>query len=545
MKRVLTIFFSCLLLLGVSLQGFSQNERYVDEIFADVMVTDSVVYGVNFSILPAFLGIVQDTIQVPLYMDVYEPMGDTATDRPVIVYGIGGTFFPAIVNGGFLGERADIANVDFATRMAKKGYVVAVVQYRRGFNPLGSALVQQKTILHAAYRGIQDMRNAVRYFRKTEAEDADPWGIDGTRIAVGGNGTGGYMAYGATYLKRYEQTLKTKFTDFTDPNNPEPFLDTTKFGDPYGIKAGEINNPNFPTYSSDFNVGFALGGALGDSSWVEAGDAPFISLHCERDPGAPYDFGDVIAVDGTTNPPSPFAVIPGGTGGLGVLRKATALGNQAIFDGVNWTDTISDIAATKNNGVLGLYPFDTPYTPGDAMCLGTGVSGDTLQEWGGPWNYFNETVAEATWNFVFMDQINAMPPTQINGAVAVCINKRGNPNDLAVATAYMDTIDMFLTPRLAIALDLGTSVGINKFIVDENVEIFPNPAKNFIRVQYRDGIKMLEDVKVLDMAGRTVRNYTNINTTQINIDRGSLTPGLYIIQVSLPDGVVNKKILFE
>lgn len=542
MKRVLTIIFSCVLLVGMSFQGFSQ-ERYVDEVFTDVVRTDSVIYGVNYSILPAFLGITTDTIQVPLYMDVYTPMGDTEVDRPVILFGIGGTFFPAIANGGFIGERADAANVEFATRMAKKGYVVAVVQYRRGWNPFGSALVQQRTILHAAYRGIQDMRNAVRYFRKTEAEDSDPWGIDGTKVAVGGNGTGGYMSYGATYLKRYEQTLQTKFIDFTDPNNPIPFLDTLVFGDPYGIKPGTINNPNYPTYSSDFNMGFALGGALGDSSWVEAGDAPFVALHCERDPGAPYDIGDILAVDGTTTPPSPFAVIPGGAGGFGVLTKANALGNQTIFDGINWGDTISDIAAAKNGGILGLYPFDTPYTPGDAMCLGVGVPGDTVAEWGGPWNYFNETFAEIGWNTVYADAIAA--GTQISGDVAVCVNKRGNPNDPVIAMAYLDTIEHFLTPRLAIGLELGTSVGINEIIVDENVEIYPNPAKNFLKVQYRDGIKMLESIKVLDLAGRTVRNYTDINAIDFTIPREDLTPGLYIVQVGLANGVVNKKILFE
>lgn len=544
MKQFLTIIFCSLLLMGITQQSFAQ-ERYVDDVFADVTVSDSVVFGLNFSILPAFLNPALDTMIVPLIMDVYEPMGDTLTNRPVIVFGIGGTFFPAIVNGGFTGERSDAANVDFATRMAKKGYVVAVVQYRRGWNPLGSALIQQRTILQAAYRGIQDMRNVVRYFRATEADSSNKWGIDPGRIAVGGNGTGGYMSYGATYLKRYDQTLKAKFTDFSDTANPTPFLDTLSLGDPYGIKSATYNNPNYPTYSSDFNMGFALGGALGDSSWVEQGDAPFVALHCERDPGAPYDVGDVIAIDGTTSPPSAFAVIPGGAGGLAVLRRANALGNQAVFSGVNWTDTISDIAATKNGGLLGLYPFDTPYTAGDAMCLGTGVPGDTLQEWGGPWNYFNEAVAEGTWNFVFAAQIAAMPPTQVPGSVAVCVNKRGNPNDAAVAGAYMDTIVQYLTPRLAIGLDLGTSVGINKFISDENIEVYPNPATDILRVQYRNGIKMLESVRLLDLSGRVVKNYTDINAIDFEMRRDGITPGLYILQVSVANGVVNKKILFE
>lgn len=541
-------------MIGLSLQSIAQ-ERYVDDVFTDVTKTDSVIYGFNYSILPAFLGITTDTIRVPLYMDVYEPMGDTETSRPLLVFGITGTFFPAIANGGFTGERSDPAVIDFAERMARKGFVVAVVQYRRGWNPFGSALVQQRTILHAAYRGIQDMRNAVRFFRASQDGNTDrnldgmpdgvvnEFGVDPDKIAVGGTGTGGYMSYGATYLKRYEQTLETKYIDFTDPDNPEPFLDTLIFGDPYGIDAATLNSPNYPTYSSDFNMGFAFGGALGSRQWVEAGDAPFVALHCERDPGAPYNVGDVLAVDGTTSPPSPFAVIPEGAGGLAVISRADTFGNQNIFKNIDWGDTLFTIANAKSGGLPGLYPFDTPFTPGDAMCLGVGVPGDTLAEWGGPWNLFDEAFAEVAWNATYAAQI--MAGTQIDGATAICVNKRGGPNDPVIAAAYMDTMVNYLTPHLSIALDLPTSVSVDPTIEDENVEVFPNPANSFLTIQYRDGIKNIEAVKLLDLNGRTIRNYTDLNTIEFQLQRNELTPGLYILQVSLPDGVVNKKILFE
>lgn len=550
MKKALTIFLSAFLLMALSNSSFAQ-ERYLDDVFADVTVTDSVVYGLNWSIFPAFVGL--DTMQVPLFMDVYEPTGDTLSERPLLIFGITGTFFPAIVNGGFTGERSDSAVVNFATRMAKKGYVVAVVQYRRGWNARGMALTQQRTILQAAYRGIQDMRNAVRAFRASVAGAAD-FNLDGTpepanlfrvdtaRIAVGGTGTGGYMSYGATYLKRYEQTLEQKYLDFsTTP--PTPFLDTTVFGDPYGIDSAAINRPNYPSYSSEFKMGFAFGGALGSRNWVEAGDAPFVSLHCERDPGAPYEVGDVIAIDPNTSPPTPFAVIPEGAGGLAVLKRADSLGNQDIFKGINWGNPLIESGMVKSGGIPGLYPFDTPFTPGDAMCEGVGVAGDTLQEWGGPWNYFNEVIGEIAWNTFYEDAIAL--DLQDSGSVAVCINKRGNPNDPVIANLYMDTIANYLTPHLAIALALPTSTSVQPFIEDENVEVFPNPANNLLNIQYRDGIKMLEGVRLMDLNGRTVRSYENLNTISFELQREDLTPGLYILQVSLPEGVVNKKILFE
>ncbi|MCB0852572.1 MAG: hypothetical protein KDD63_10130, partial [Bacteroidetes bacterium] len=144
MKQKLTII-ATLLVMAFSSASYGQT-RYLDDVFTGVTVTDSVIYSLNHTIYYWVLNVgPKDTIIAPLYMDVYEPAGDTATDRPVLLFGITGTFFQSYVNGGFTGERNDTVCVNFAKRMAKKGYVVAVVQYRRGWLAGASALAQQKT----------------------------------------------------------------------------------------------------------------------------------------------------------------------------------------------------------------------------------------------------------------------------------------------------------------------------------------------------------------------------------------------------------------
>lgn len=534
MKVRITMWVATLLLL-FSTQGFSQNERYLDEIFTGVSFEDSVNYGLNYSVLPWILGATTDTIQVPLFMDIYQPMGDTSTNRPVILFGITGTFFPAYANGGFTGERNDTACVEFAKRMARRGYVVAVVQYRRGWLAGSSALNQQKTILHAAYRGIQDMNNAVRFLRANAAT----YGIDDSRIAVGGHGTGGYMSYGATFLDRYEQTELPKFFDF---DNNAYFLDTVQFGDPTGVKAGTINNPNLPSVSSDFNVGFALGGALGDSSWVEPGDKPFIAMHCYRDPNAPFFVDDIIALDGTNG--QPFAVIPSGAGGKSVVGQNFLKGNQAIFDGVQWSDPYNQRAATINGGDDGLYPFITPYTPGDAMCEGVGVPGDTLAEWTSPWTYFDQATAIGTWNFVFKDAIAA--GQRDSGHVVYCQQTRGFPNDRTMYEAYMDTVVGFLSPRLAIALGLPTTTGVEDLLDSRDLRVFPNPSQNQMSINYvGSDAKPIDEIRVMDVSGRLVQHHTSVNAREFQIERGNLTTGLYLLQIRVGDKFANKKIMFE
>jgi hypothetical protein len=53
-----------------------------------------------------------------------------------------------------------------AMQFAKRGYVCAIVEYRKGWNPVSpDQLVRTGTILNAAYKGQQDTKAAVRFFR--------------------------------------------------------------------------------------------------------------------------------------------------------------------------------------------------------------------------------------------------------------------------------------------------------------------------------------------------------------------------------------------
>ena len=75
MKKFLT--------LALSLLAFSQLDaqvRYINEVFSDVNVTTDVVYGSNVTVLPLLQG--APPAAQPLVCDIYEPAGDTETNRP-------------------------------------------------------------------------------------------------------------------------------------------------------------------------------------------------------------------------------------------------------------------------------------------------------------------------------------------------------------------------------------------------------------------------------------------------------------------------------
>ena len=312
MKRLL---FGALLACMFVLQADAQT-RYLDEVFDEVTVTTDVVYGQNITVIPALQGM--PPAMEDLKMDVYEPTGDTEMDRPLLLIFHTGNFLPAYLNGGPLGSKSDNWEVEMATRYAKMGYVVASVDYRVGWNPL-AATQEERTLqlIQAAYRGVQDSRTAVRYFRKSVAEDGNPYGIDDTKIALGGDGTGGYITLASAGISSYNDIILddtgvpiSKFWYDPGTGSQIPMVVEDIHGNPDAtndayapaeVGGFQLCMANHVGYDSNFDFQFNLGGALGDLNWLDEGDVPMVSFQCPHDPFAPYETAVLIVP--TTNEP--------------------------------------------------------------------------------------------------------------------------------------------------------------------------------------------------------------------------------------------------
>ena len=100
---------------------FTQDVRYLDEIFDNVIKTEDVVYG-NAPDLPFIFLFEWNTNDIDLDMDIYEPEGDTLTNRPAIIFIHTGAFFSGH------NELDDV--VDLSIASAKRGYVSFNINYR-------------------------------------------------------------------------------------------------------------------------------------------------------------------------------------------------------------------------------------------------------------------------------------------------------------------------------------------------------------------------------------------------------------------------------
>ena len=193
-----------------------------------------------------------------LKMCVFEPQGDQLTKRPLVILTFGGSFVT--------GQRQDVYGlcVDFV----KMGYVVAATDYRVGF-----FLPSEVTTTQAVVRGMHDMKAAIRYFYK-DAQTANVFGIDTNYIIVGGVSAGAICAIQTAYLR-------------SDSEIPDYLLnDTAGMGGVEGLSG----NPGF---SSEVAGVIDFSGTIGDTSWINAGEAPIVGLHDVGDQTVPYGTGPI------------------------------------------------------------------------------------------------------------------------------------------------------------------------------------------------------------------------------------------------------------
>jgi alpha/beta hydrolase fold/Secretion system C-terminal sorting domain len=233
------------------LEGCDNSARYLADLFTNIK-TSTVEYGAAVG----FDGKIQK-----LSLKIYEPSEpvDNVAKRPVIVLAHGGSFV------GGTKEQLD----DLCIAYTRKGYVCASIDYR--LIPFTGAAPAEKQLAIAPFLAAQDVKAAIRFFRKSAA-GTNPYKVDPNFIAVGGISAGSIAALIATYL---------------DPkDNIEPELQ--------GLLAsigGIEGNSGNAGYASSVKAVLNFSGALPTPKWIGIWDVPLASFHGTADKVVPIDCG--------------------------------------------------------------------------------------------------------------------------------------------------------------------------------------------------------------------------------------------------------------
>jgi predicted esterase len=197
--------------------------RYRDPIFNAVTVTSNVTYSSAVNL---------ENQTITLQLDMYQPTGDTVTSRPAIVWVHGGSF-----SGG---NKTSPELVDEATTFSREGYLNVSINYRLESPGCSGTL---SNCVPAIQEAAADAQTAVQFLRT----NAMTYGIDPTRIAIGGSSAGAITA------------LNVGYSSSEDP-------------------------------SAKVRAAVSLSGANLIVGTVSPGDAPAIDFHCTTDPLVPYQW---------------------------------------------------------------------------------------------------------------------------------------------------------------------------------------------------------------------------------------------------------------
>ena len=512
-----------LLLTMMTLCGRSQDCRFLDELFPDVQRTDDIAYGVNATLL--YFPVFGEAIPETLLFDIYEPVGDTSTQRPLVIYFHSGNFLPFPQNQSPVGTKKDSSAVEFCKRLARAGYVVASADYRLGWNPLATNPIEGTIgIINAAYRGVQDANTCIRYFKKSFVEEGNPYQIDTCRIVLFGDDTGGYLSVHAGALDRYSKIPESPQFNVLLGGSFYPmimeYLNGDVEGKQYGVNtppyplfpypAGDtLNYPNHVDYSSRFCAAVNLGGAVAESWWIEPGQPPIISIGTKYDLTTPYDSG-IVYVGG-----NPIIYV---YGPKGITDQSTMVGNissSIITPDKYCSDleqSVTAIANLRNDGLEGLLP----------------IIGNSLTD-------FNP------WIFCDLAEPNCASYAQNFNPVM----SREN------ASLYIDSILAYVKPRLYKVLNLenpGESCVVTSTdrsaARDFNIQLFPNPSTDEVTIQSGDN-NIIVRIDVYDSTGKHLYRQAGTQSNTQVIPASGFLPGLYTVRIQFEDGIAARQMIIK
>lgn len=239
-------YLGLLLCLGIQQSASAQCPigRYNSNVFTDFTI-DTVTYSTPYN----------------LQMDIYQPVGDTLTMRPLIILAHGGSF----ISGN---KNADSTVVQMCRNFAKRGYVTASINYRLGtmFGMLDSAYAVNEVV-----QAISDGKAAIRYFMK-DAATSNTYKVDTNNIFVGGNSAGAIIYMHVGYIDSISEC-------------------PSYIAAAMAANGGFEGNSGNAGYNTKNKAVINLAGALNTSAMVGWYDKPSVNVQGDADITVPYNCG--------------------------------------------------------------------------------------------------------------------------------------------------------------------------------------------------------------------------------------------------------------
>ena len=284
----LNIFlFTAFSLLGSVLKADDcNNGRYQKPVFSRVQVINNIYYATKIQ---------SDNKPIHLRYDIYQPAGDTLSERPIML----------LIHGGAYLKLLDQSSPDIVLMcnyFAKLGYVAVSINYRQEPNPL--SLLSGEKMVKAVGRALIDTKEAVDHLMLTY-QNGNPYRIDTSRAFIGGVSAGGVSSLFITFLDSLSM-LPPQFQEWIIESNR--------------IEADSILKHKFDLVKP--KAAISISGAISDLSWIRNVGIDLFLNHGLADELVPYRTG------------KPFGLpdLPTLSGGKDIYPLAVQAGIRTFFE---------------------------------------------------------------------------------------------------------------------------------------------------------------------------------------------------------------------
>jgi hypothetical protein len=128
------------------------------------------------------------------------------------------------------------------------------------------------------------------------------------------------------------------------------------------------------------------------------------------------------------------------------------------------------------------------------------------------------------------------------------MNDPGCETLAATHTAYIDTIMRYFAPRACAVLGLSPDcqlVGTNNLNPSQvGLSTIPNPSAGDFTIK-ADAQYVIQSIEMVDIAGRRVASFQNVNNNQYDVKRNNLASGVYFARVMFKEGMVIQKVILH
>lgn len=479
--------FYLFLLFPLLFSGFSLNAqtcadcRFISPVFDSVTV-ETVKFGEGQN---------SDGQNQELFLDFYQPYGDTAATRPVIIFAFGGGFIQ--------GSRDESYVVKACERFAQAGYVAASIDYRIGFDLL-QILDPISEAQRVLFRAMQDMRASAQYMRYHADSMGNAWRLDTNMIMIGGASAGAITALMVEHCDKDAEF--GEIGSLSSINSLGGFYSTS--------------GPH-TSYSWESKATINIAGALVNASWVEPGDMPILSVHGDQDGVVPYQGGNLnlgiaqLGLEGSylvdeaadsAGVCSFLHTIVGGDHPSGSMSDAEmdAIFNQLLgrMEAVVYDRSFCcalDVEIDPNGEV--------PVQAGTPLTLNSIVTGDQG----------NATIQWCSDPCGISSTGSSLQVTANPGEHVFAIIREGNCQNSDFTT--------FTLP-----------VGIEQPAVDAvSYELFPNPAQDLVTLSWEKELNTPDEIRVFNLQGQLLKEYRPSIGTSFSLPLGSIEAGLYLVEI--------------